>query len=481
MSDSRVSRRAFLKGSASAAALISLPVIGATTPTVYTRQEWQVFKTTPQFESFKTAIRLMKAQTDATKPTSWTYWVNVHVNYCPHMVAYFLAWHRGYLYYFEQQLRTISGDNTLTLPYWDQYANPNIPGEFLDAASGNPLYVTGRVNSNISSALSLAPFARNVVNFQRGTSNSFEAAYESAPHNPIHNIIGGWMADMQSPTDPIFYLHHCNVDRLWDAWAQQPWTTLPLPSNSYWNGNFTYAKGLTMSRSKTYRPSLLNYQYANTSVPTALPPVAQEGRIIRVQAQVRAIHGRPPTGSFATTPERTIASDRRSLGGVARLTLTEKSVSAQLQFASSGETALQDTLKSTPVAPDLQANSTASSAATTTTYRSVNVVLDNVAVTGAGQQGGYYYNVYLNLPAQGDVDSVSQSHFLGTLGPFEISAAMHHSGGVVTFPATEVLQRIGGNTAGAVVSLVRVDGPNAPKGTAITVGELRFELSTSAP
>ena len=109
MASNRFNRRSFLKGSASAAALMSLPVRGFSQTTLLTRLEWQQFKTTPQYASFLNAVKSMKAVTDATNPASWQYWVNVHLKYCPHMVPYFLAWHRGYLYYFEQQLRAVSG------------------------------------------------------------------------------------------------------------------------------------------------------------------------------------------------------------------------------------------------------------------------------------------------------------------------------------------------------------------------------------
>src|ERR1044072_2804350 len=132
MSKNHFSRRSFLQGSASAAALLSLPMPALSAAPVSTRLEWEVFKTTPQYASFLNAVKLMKAVTDATKPTSWAYWVNVHMNYCPHMVPYFLAWHRGYIYYFEQQLRTVSGDSLLTLPYWDYYTYPTMPSEFTD-------------------------------------------------------------------------------------------------------------------------------------------------------------------------------------------------------------------------------------------------------------------------------------------------------------------------------------------------------------
>ncbi|QIN62819.1 Common central domain of tyrosinase [Caballeronia sp. SBC1] len=480
MTTNTFDRRAFLKGSASAAALMSLPLPAISATTTSIRLEWQAFKLTPHYASFLNAVKLMKAATDATKPTSWTYWVNVHLNNCPHMVPYFLAWHRGYIYYFEQQLRTVSGDSTLTLPYWDYYTYPTMPSEFTDAASSNPLYVTGRANTDVYAALTLAPWAKNVVNFQRGTSNSYEASFESAPHNPVHNIIGGWMADMQSPTDPIFYLHHANVDRLWHAWSKQPQTILPAPNSSYWSGTFTYASGLTMAKAMTYMPSLLNYDYSNDNVPTALPVNAQQGRIIRVQAQVVPILVRPALGNFATTPARTIATNRRSLGGVANVTLNENSVSANISLPAASVSSLQGAV-STNAAP--AANAVTPNVQTpTTTFRYPNIVLDNVAVTSAGKAGGYYYNIYLNLPAAGDADVNSPAHFVGTFGPFEASGAIHHNGGTLILSVSDVLQNLGvANLNNLVVSFVRVNGPNSPKGQVLSVGEVRVELSTDGP
>lgn len=39
-------------------------------------------------------------------------------------------------------------------------------------------------------------------------------------HNAIHNNVGGDMASGTSPNDPIFWLHHSNIDRYWAAWQQ---------------------------------------------------------------------------------------------------------------------------------------------------------------------------------------------------------------------------------------------------------------------
>jgi len=36
--------------------------------------------------------------------------------------------------------------------------------------------------------------------------------------NRVHVWVGGSMLPMSSPNDPIFMLHHCNVDRIWAKW-----------------------------------------------------------------------------------------------------------------------------------------------------------------------------------------------------------------------------------------------------------------------
>jgi tyrosinase len=41
-------------------------------------------------------------------------------------------------------------------------------------------------------------------------------------HNRVHVFVGGDMGPSTSPNDPVFYLNHCNVDRIWEAWMQQP-------------------------------------------------------------------------------------------------------------------------------------------------------------------------------------------------------------------------------------------------------------------
>jgi Common central domain of tyrosinase len=39
-------------------------------------------------------------------------------------------------------------------------------------------------------------------------------------HNRVHVWVGGDMEPPTSPNDPVFYLNHCNVDRVWASWQQ---------------------------------------------------------------------------------------------------------------------------------------------------------------------------------------------------------------------------------------------------------------------
>ena len=49
--------------------------------------------------------------------------------------------------------------------------------------------------------------------WSRGTNN---VSLES-PHNTMHGVVGGIMASYQSSFHPVFWLHHCNVDRLYEV------------------------------------------------------------------------------------------------------------------------------------------------------------------------------------------------------------------------------------------------------------------------
>lgn len=59
-------------------------------------------------------------------------------------------------------------------------------------------------------------------NWNEQVENSFRNQLEGfqgpGMHNRVHGWIGGTMGPGTSPNDPVFFLHHCNVDRLWERW-----------------------------------------------------------------------------------------------------------------------------------------------------------------------------------------------------------------------------------------------------------------------
>jgi tyrosinase len=340
------------------------------------------------------------------------------------------------------------------------------------------------MSTNVYNALTLSPFDSSVWNFQRGTTNAFEPQLESAPHNPVHNLIGGEMANMTSPRDPIFYLHHANIDRLWHAWALPDGKGVPGTSNPYnastsapyWEGSFTYASKLTVPRYKTYYPGWLNFDYSDNTKPTSLPLSARANpdnpiRLVQFQ-QKTSMLTRPVTGNFPATAARAISATRRSLGGVSGVVLTEVPVSAHLPLTASSLQSLHDAI-SVAVKPPPQIPPG--------TFQSVIVVLDNLQLLGAGAKGGYFYNVYVNLPFITDADQ-ARRYLLGTLGPFEVAGASHHGPARLEYQATEVLSKLSASELQEVtVSFMRINGEISPRGPVLRIEEARIEISSAPP
>ena len=186
--------------------------------------------TAPQLAALKAGVTAMQAR-PATDPTSWTYQAGIHGAFgtqralygtCEHGSLHFLSWHRFYLYYFERILRAASGSPDLMLPYWDWTANRALPAAFRDNSGGNPLFVSNRnaaVNTGSQLPASAVATAGVLAN---GTFNPFSSSLEGSPHGTVHTSVGGGMSLFETAgLDPIFWLHHCNVDRLWEAWLAQ--------------------------------------------------------------------------------------------------------------------------------------------------------------------------------------------------------------------------------------------------------------------
>ena len=148
----------------------------------------------------------------------------------------FCPWHRAYLYWLEMSLKDqVAG---VTLPWWD-WSSPT------SRLEGVPKYYSEETDSNgqpnpllkshIFVPMSNPPLdedtfrdsgepsdlpTRNDVNTTLSKMDfaDFEDDLEDI-HDSVHGWVGGSMSRVATAAfDPIFWAHHCNLDRLWRIW-----------------------------------------------------------------------------------------------------------------------------------------------------------------------------------------------------------------------------------------------------------------------
>ncbi|WNG47735.1 tyrosinase family protein [Archangium minus] len=170
----------------------------------------------------------------------------------------FLPWHRYFLLRFEGYMISALGAPDFRLPYWDwsadaalsdprqspiwsqdamgRFTNPSVwqvrivPSErgLTRLAQPRPLERSlGILGGPLPARDAVRTVLRDQPLYDAPPYNSFSSGFRNflegweGPariHNVVHVWIGGDMADSTSPNDPMFYLHHCNVDRIWRAW-----------------------------------------------------------------------------------------------------------------------------------------------------------------------------------------------------------------------------------------------------------------------
>ena len=126
----------------------------------------------------------------------------------------FLAWHRLFLLRFEDRLRLVHPK--IAIPYWDTLASPSIPARLKSTI----LLKKWSVDRAWDASRLPAPADLARANAQ-GTFTDFQSELELGLHGAVHNAVGGDMADRGSPTDPVFWLHHANIDRIWGKWQKK--------------------------------------------------------------------------------------------------------------------------------------------------------------------------------------------------------------------------------------------------------------------
>ena len=230
------SRRRFLAASgtaASAALLAPLFLEGGrafAASTLVRRSVGGMDASDPILVSYRKAITAMQAL-PSTNPLSWAYQAAIHGttvspaltawNTCEHGTDFFWSWHRMYLYWFERIVRKMCKDPCWALPYWDWApgSDLHLPVPFRDPAS---ILFAARNPAINNGTGSLNPLAVDVGPAFSLTSFYTASSTIEGPHGSVHVQVGGGMGSVPTAArDPIFYLHHANVDRQWNLWLAQ--------------------------------------------------------------------------------------------------------------------------------------------------------------------------------------------------------------------------------------------------------------------
>ena len=144
--------------------------------------------------------------------------VDIHSNavHQMHSNPRFLPWHRIYLLRMEELLMTV--DPTVCIPYWKSSEEQAFPAWLLGfTPTVNLLGGPHTVTRNIGFAF-LPNAAAVTAAMANGTFNTFAQAVEGV-HNSGHVWVGGSMGSiLTAPADPVFWMHHAEIDRIWAAW-----------------------------------------------------------------------------------------------------------------------------------------------------------------------------------------------------------------------------------------------------------------------
>ena len=126
----------------------------------------------------------------------------------------------------------------------------------------------------------------------------FNPRLDLNPHFLTHIALGGDMADFATVGgDPIFYLHHCNLDRIWESWNRLGNKNPTDPK--YLNRKFAYGdrtgKRVDLAVSTADRVAQLGYEYDAYEKPPHAKLTAKEAAVR--DATLKSLYARQCGGS----------------------------------------------------------------------------------------------------------------------------------------------------------------------------------------
>lgn len=184
-----------------------------------TRDEWSAFvdalEAVNGFGSADPAYpRFVRVHVNAMSPVGMSWAVHT-MNHMGHTMVgrNFLPWHRQFLLAFERRLQR--ADPSVSIPYWNTLTQPRVP-----ARLGGRAFLSRWALSREWRASRLPTTGLLNAALAQTTFESFQLGLEDF-HNYAHRAVGGTMATANSPADPLFWLHHANLDRIWAEWQRE--------------------------------------------------------------------------------------------------------------------------------------------------------------------------------------------------------------------------------------------------------------------
>jgi tyrosinase len=415
------------------------------------RENFNTFATNPtKLAALKNGITVMQNRSAMNQddPTGWYYWASSHgtdnpvpkallgiYNQCRHGSPHFYSWHRAFLYYFEETLRAASGDSSLNLPYWNWYATPTIPSAFTTPAnSTNPLWHSRF--SDTTAGLSQGPFSDG--NLLGPPWPGFSSDIEGNPHASVHGEIGDDMGAIdRSARDPIFWLHHCNIDRLWNVWVNEGHAN-PAPGDPWSSESFAFNVSGTMTKKAgqvTDTRTMLGYIYDEETSPVPTPIY---WKIIIAAALVAKpwIGPGPVEGNTPAPPVGPGPMERVAPGGMMNMAARVSTASVLGNPFALGPQSGQ--IRFQLSAPDREHLQRFAGRPRANEQEDVELVLQGVEIAPEGSRGGYSYLVCVAVPQGTTSQEVLDRQCVGVINSFTISVEQEHQ------------RKMGGNSSGGV-------------------------------
>jgi hypothetical protein len=364
--------------------------------------------------------RIYKTPSAPNRTTALAMWDTCEAHTDSSRENFFLPWHRLYVLQFEDIIRKISGEPKFTLPYWNytDAVSRALPMQFRlkNDAVWKPLYRDSRnAETNAGTPIDKAP---NALPIDLGAMKSptyqgtdadagFCANLDNAPHGSVHVDVGNTRGMGRVPwaaNDPIFWLHHCNIDRIWASWNKAGGTN-PSDQN-FKNEQFTFVDGIGAKVTRRAGEALDTNGYVYDSYLS-----------------------RPPNSAPFPTP-----------GALVDTTRTIRRSTANQVNLGRGPTTVQLSVRATGGLVNPDAQSTLSSDLQENPDRPVFLRLQSVRVQGPTTA----YDVYLN--SSGNLNRADAS-FVGSLSLFGAASHASHAnqqnrGRNFSFVITEQIRRL---------------------------------------